>query len=151
MPDDRFDMTKLETFVDIAAGARQVWAILTDFPAYPQWNPFIVTIEGKARPGAVLTLRLVLPGKPAMTFKPRLKVVAPPRELRWVGQVLAPGLLDGEHGFEIEALASDRCRLRHVEDFSGVLVPLFIPALQQATRAGFEAMNQALKERAERR
>ncbi len=150
MPDDCFDMTQLDTSVEIAATARRVWAILTDFAAYPQWNPFIVLIEGKPKSGAKLTLKLALPGKPVMTFKPRLKVVAPPRELRWVGQVLAPGLLDGEHGFEIEALGPDRCRLRHVEDFSGVLVPLFIPALQQATRAGFGAMNQALKERAER-
>jgi len=151
MPDDHIDATQLDTFVDIAAPARRVWAILTDFPAYPQWNPFIVAIEGKVRAGATLTVRLALPGKPVMTFRPRLKVVAAPRELRWVGQVVVPGLLDGEHGFEIEAPAPDRCRLRHVEDFSGVLVPLFIPALQQATRAGFEAMNQALKGRAEGR
>ena len=150
MPDDRFDMTQLDTAIEIAATAKRVWAILTDFPAYPQWNPFIVSIEGRVKSGATLTLKLALPGKPAMTFKPRLKVVSAPRELRWIGQVLAPGLLDGEHSFEIESLTPDRCRLRHVEDFSGVFVPLFSPALQQATRAGFEAMNQALKDRAER-
>ncbi len=150
MPNDRFGTAKLDTSVEIAATARQVWDILIDFPAYPLWNPFIVLVEGKAKAGTALKVQLALPGKPTMTFKPLLKVVAPPRELRWVGHVLAPGLLDGEHGFEIEALAQDRCRLRHVEDFSGVLVPLFIPALQEATRAGFEAMNRAIKERAER-
>jgi hypothetical protein len=141
-------MSKLDTSIDIAASPERVWSILADFAAYPTWNPFIVLIEGKARPGARLKVRLVLPGKPAMNFTPQLKVVAPPRELRWVGHVLAPGLLDGEHGFEIEPV-DQGCRLRHAEEFSGVLVPLFVPALQEATRAGFEAMNRALKHRAE--
>ena len=150
MPDDRFDVTPLASTVEIGAAAKRVWAILTDFPAYPQWNPFIVSIEGRLRSGAVLTLRLALPDKPVMTFKPRLKIVSSPRELRWVSQVLAPGLFEGEHGFRIEPLASDRCRLRYLEDFSGVFVPMLVPGLQQASRAGFGAMNQALKERAER-
>ena len=141
-------MTQLDTSIDIAAAPDRVWDILTDFPAYPAWNPFITAIAGAVMKGAVLTVQLAVPGKPVMSFKPVLKVVERPRELRWAGQVLAPGLFDGEHGFEIERLDGG-CRLRHVEVFSGVLVPLFIPALQDATRAGFEAMNRALKQRAE--
>ncbi len=151
MPDDRFEVTPLASAVEIAAAAKRVWAILTDFSAYPQWNPFIVSIEGRLKSGAILTLQLALPGKPVMTFKPRLKIVSSPRELRWVSQVLAPGLFEGEHGFRIEPLASDRCRLHSVEDFSGVFVPILVPGLQQASRAGFEAMKQAVKERAERK
>ncbi|MEI6557935.1 MAG: SRPBCC domain-containing protein [Rhodospirillaceae bacterium] len=142
-------MTQLDTSIDIAAPADRVWAVLTDFPAYPEWNPFITAITGVLKVGSVLIVQLALPGKPALRFKPVLTVAARPRELRWAGHVMAPGLFDGEHGFEIERLESDRCRLRHVEQFSGVLMPLFIPALQEATRAGFEAMNQALKRRAE--
>ena len=142
-------MTQLDTSIDIAAVPDRVWDILTDFPAYPAWNPFIVAIAGEVMQGAVLTVRLAVPGKPVMSFKPVLKVVDRPRQLRWAGQVLAPGLFDGEHGFEIEPLDGGGCRLRHVEAFSGVLVPVFLPALQDATRAGFEAMNQALKLRAE--
>ena len=142
-------MTHLDTSIDIAASPERVWEILTDFPAYPLWNPFITAITGAVKAGTVLTVQLSLPGKPAMSFKPTLKVVDHPRELRWAGQVLAPDLFDGEHGFEIERLDEGNCRLRHAELFSGVLVPLFIPALQDATRAGFEAMNRALKARAE--
>jgi hypothetical protein len=142
-------MTILDTNIDIAAPAERVWAILTDFTAYPLWNPFIVKIEGKLKAGTTLTVQLSLPGKPVMTFRPKLTLVTPPRQLRWAGHVLAPGLLDGVHSFEIERLEAGRCRVQHVEEFTGVLVPLFIPALQEATRGGFEAMNQALKRRAE--
>ena len=142
-------MSTLDTSIDIAASPERVWSILTDFPAYPAWNPFIVRLEGRLKVGTPLLVQLSLPGKPVMTFRPTVTVATAPRALCWVGQVLAPGLLDGKHGFELGALADGHCRLRHVEEFSGVLVPLFVPALQEATRAGFEAMNRALKARAE--
>ncbi len=142
-------MTQLDTSIDINASADRVWEILIDFPAYPLWNPFITSISGEIKAGETVTMHLTLPGKPAMSFKPRIKVVIPPRELRWAGYVLAPGLLDGEHSFEIQGLTANRCLLRHVEVLTGVLAPLFIPTLQDATKNGFVAMNQALKNRAE--
>ncbi len=60
-----------------------------------------------------------------------------------------PGLFDGEHAFLIEATTSG-CRLRQEEEFRGILVPLFGSMLRDTER-GFDAMNQALKQRAERR
>jgi hypothetical protein len=44
---------------------------------------------------------------------------------------------------------TEACRLYHTERFSGVLLPLFGEGLLEATRRGFEAMNAALKTRAE--
>jgi hypothetical protein len=41
------------------------------------------------------------------------------------------------------------CRFHHNERFSGILLPLFGDRLLQSTREGFEAMNAALKKRAE--
>ena len=34
-------MCTISATVDIAATPRQVWAVLADLDAYPQWNPFI--------------------------------------------------------------------------------------------------------------
>ena len=34
-------MHQIVTQMDIAASPERVWSILMDFPAYPQWNPFI--------------------------------------------------------------------------------------------------------------
>jgi hypothetical protein len=39
--------------------------------------------------------------------------------------------------------------LRHSESFQGYLVPLLWRSVEPASRAGFEAMNRALKARAE--
>ncbi len=59
-----------------------------------------------------------------------------------------PGLFDGEHSFTIEAVGENRIRFTQREIFTGLLVPLFAPALIWARR-GFEEMNQALKAQAE--
>jgi hypothetical protein len=72
----------------------------------------------------------------------------PNRELRWLGHLLVRGLFDGEHRFEIEDLGGGRSRLTQSSRFNGVLVRPFGRTLAKTER-GFEAMNGALKERAE--
>ncbi len=84
-----------------------------------------------------------------MTFKPTVIHVAPERELRWRGRLLLPGVFDGEHCFEMSPLGEGRTRFVQREKFSGLLVPFLWNRLATNTRRGFEAMNTALKERAE--
>lgn len=141
---------EIHTEIEIQASSDRVWSILADFPAYPQWNPFVRRIEGELRPGARLTVSIQPEGGKGMTFRPTLLGATPGEELRWKGRVLLPGLFDGEHFFHISQLGPDRCLFVHGEKFSGLLVPLFRSSLNSETRSGFHAMNQALKNRAER-
>ena len=48
-----------------------------------------------------------------------------------------------------ESIADGRVRFTQSEHFSGLLLPLFKNSLTQNTKAGFEAMNRAIKARAE--
>ncbi|WP_303785602.1 SRPBCC domain-containing protein [Azovibrio restrictus] len=141
--------TTVETEIEILADPERVWAVLTGFPAYPAWNPFIPGIGGELRPGARLTVSIRPPGQAGMTFKPRVLIVDNPRELRWRGRFLVPGLLDGEHYFRIIPQGEDSVKFVHGEHFSGLLEPFLRRSLQGATRQGFLAMNAALKARAE--
>jgi len=84
-----------------------------------------------------------------MTFKPRVKAAHPPREFAWLGHLFIPGLFDGEHRFVIEETENGGTRLTQREEFRGVLVGMFWKSLEPSTRRGFEAMNAALKLRAE--
>ncbi|MGE4294568.1 MAG: SRPBCC family protein [Campylobacterales bacterium] len=138
---------QINTEILIRATPERIWAILTDFARYGEWNPFIKQISGKAEAGAKLIVRIQPPGKGAMTFKPTVLEAAPGRKLEWLGHLWIPGLFDGRHSFTIEP-AENGCHLIHSETFSGLLLPLVKNSLD-ATRAGFEAMNAALKARAE--
>lgn len=140
-------MTAISTAIDIDAPADTVWQVLTDFEQYPEWNPRM-RIDGEAIEGA--TLR-VAPGPEAErmpTFHPQVRR-SDGRELRWLGHLLVRGLFDGEHRFLVEERDDDRSWLVQSEQFSGLLAGLIHRLTGEQTEAGFVAMNEALKRRAE--
>ena len=142
-------MKELLSEIEIGAPAERVWRLLTDFPTYPQWNPFIRRISGEPTPGERLEVRIEPPGGRGMTFRPTVLNAEPNRELRWLGHLLVPGLFDGEHSLTIQPLEENRVRFVQREAFRGLLVPLIGRSLDNNTQQGFEEMNRALKERAE--
>lgn len=142
---------ELHTEIEIDAPAERVWAILTDFAAYPSWNPFVVSVQGELAKDARLAVRVQPPGGAAMRFQSRVSRLEPGRHFAWRGRLPIPGLFGGEHRFEVIPLGTDRVRLVHAEHFTGALVPLLRKTLNRGTRAGFQAMNEAVKARAEAR
>lgn len=142
-------MLELTTEIDIHASPARVWQVLTDFSAHPEWNPFVRRISGMPKTGERLTVFIQPAGGKGMRFRPRVLVADPERELRWLGRFLLPGIFDGEHYFRIHATAPGKVRFEHGEKFSGMLVGLAKSQLESGTRAGFDAMNRALKARAE--
>jgi hypothetical protein len=137
----------IETAVDIMATPARVWDILTDFPAFPVWNPFIVSAYGKPETGAWLELHYRTRTGRALMVRPTVIVAERERELRWRGRLLFPGLFQGDHFFRIEE-HSGTVHFIHGETFSGLAVGL-MPDRLRATHRGFDAMNTALKKRAE--
>lgn len=143
-------MHDIKTEIEIAAPPERVWSILLDFPAHPEWNPFVRSITGNPKPGERLEVFIQPQGGRGMTFRPTVLVAAANREFRWLGRFILPGILDGEHYFQIIPITPNRVRFLQGEKFSGVLVPLAKSGLEGGTKAGFIAMNEALKARAER-
>lgn len=142
-------MPTIATEIQIAAPAARVWFILTDFATYPAWNPFILSISGPQEQGAKLAVTIQPTGGRAMSFKPRVLVFKEAAELRWKGQVLLPGIMDGEHYFQLSALGPQRTLLVQGETFTGLLSFIMRGSASAGTKQGFEAMNTALKRRAE--
>ncbi len=142
-------MKELHTEIEINASAERVWRVLTDFAAYPDWNPFVRRIEGEVSVGARLHVDVQPSRGKRMSFRPTVLVAEPNRELRWVGRLWVPGLFDGEHSFSIEPQVDERVRFVQRERFGGLLVPLLSKMLDGDTRRGFDEMNRALKRRSE--
>jgi hypothetical protein len=141
-------MKELRSEIEIDATPAEVWAVLTDFDEYPEWNPFIRRIDGDVRPGGRLRVRIEPVGERGMTLKPTVLAVRTEREFRWLGRLLMPGIFNGEHTFRIEEIRPGRVRFVQSERFTGVLVPLLWRKLRDGgTAKGFTAMNEALMTR----
>jgi hypothetical protein len=80
-----------------------------------------------------------------MTVKPRIVTAEPGVELRWASSL--PGIMSGEHAFALSP-AGGGTRLDQSENFRGLLVPFSGRILARA-EAGFRALNEAIKKRAE--
>ena len=139
----------IHTHIEIAADARRVWEVLTDFTAYPHWNPFLIAIHGEPLPGTRLAIQTRFPGGRVMNFRPLILRADPRRELRWWGRSRVPGMFEGEHVFNIAPLEAGRVRFSQRELFRGLLVPILRRTHFNATRNGFEQMNAAIKARVE--
>ena len=140
-------MRVIRTETEIEAPPAAVWAVLTDFAAYPEWNPFITEASGTLAVGDVLTLRMVPgTGKPH-TFTPVVRAVRENSELVWFGALRWAWLFSAEHRFGLSEVGG-ATRLVQSEVFRGVLVPLLRTTIDQTER-DFRALNAALKERVE--
>ncbi len=136
------------TEITINASQDKVWETFTNFEEYPEWNPFVKKVSGSMVKGEKLEVTLQNPGGRKFDFSPTLLERESGKEFRWIGNVLVPGLFDGEHYFKIEPLEDGKVRFIHGERFTGLLVP-FMGGLIDGAVVGFDEMNAALKERAE--
>jgi hypothetical protein len=140
---------ELRAEIEIDADPDSVWAVLMHFEAYPDWNPFIMSMQGDQSVGAKLRARLQPPGARGITLRPAVTVNEPGMAFGWLGKLGGvPHLFDGAHRFQLEPIEEGR-RTRFVqsERFRGILLPLVRRSVLPATLRGFEAMNRALAER----
>jgi len=137
---------RVETTAHLDARANEVWAVLTDFPAYGEWNPFITAISGVLAEDDRLDVTFQQPNGKTSRFRPRVLRVSPARQIRWLGKLGPGGLFDGEHYFVLEPQTDGTTVLTHGERFTGVLVPL-MKSLLADTEQAFRSMNAALEAR----
>ncbi len=136
---------QLHTEIIINADIKTVWSIFTDFKNYPNWNPFIKSIEGEIKVGERFQAEIG-----SFKFKPTTKVYNQEEELTWLGRLLIPGVFDGRHSFQFKENSDGTTSLIQSERFSGILVPFMKKKLNTEIKANFESMNEKLKELAEK-
>lgn len=148
--DEESPVHEISATTTIDAPPAQVWQVLDETAAYGDWNPFIPELDGELVVGSRLRVRIVPPGGGGMTFRPTVTAVDRERHLAWLGRLGLPGLFDGTHSFTLAPRPDGGTDLTQREVFRGLLVPLFGSMLRR-TEAGFVAMNDALRARAEER
>jgi len=138
---------QLRTDVEINSNPKQVWDILINFNEYQKWNPFIRKIVGEAKVGSKILINIKTQGGKNRKYEPTVTKVQEGRELRWFGGGL---FLNGEHIFTIEMRDSGRVLFVQRQVFEGLLSSFFGQSSYDDVTTGLNAMNMALKQRAER-
>lgn len=138
----------ISTRIVINAPLNRVWAELTDFNSYPDWNPFIKKLVGSLGKGETIEVRIQPEGSEPFIFTPKILQYEENRILQWEGRFLLPGIFTGRHSFELVAVGPGKTQLVQKEDFNGIMVPFFN---FDSTIKGFDSMNRDLKKRIESR
>lgn len=137
---------RTETTAHLDAPAHEVWAVLTGFGSYAEWNPLFTAVSGELAEGERLAVtRERADGKP-QRLRPKLLHVSPARRIQWLHRLGPGGLFDREHYLVLEPQEGRTTRLTHGERVTGVLLPMAAGRLDD-TAARLEAMNTALAER----
>lgn len=139
---------EVRTSIDIDAPPEQVYAVLADLGAYPQWNPYHVSVIGPFEEGAELAVKVIRPDGKEVNIPPHLLRIVENEEITWGGGI--KGIFYGEHVMRLVALPGSRTRLIHNEDFSGFAVG-FADLPPAVLTEGYRRMNHALKRRVEER
>ncbi|HEV2364385.1 MAG TPA: SRPBCC domain-containing protein [Caulobacteraceae bacterium] len=139
---------KIEHRLGVQAPASVVWEQLVDLEKWGEWNPLYPRAKGVLRIGEPLELDLALAGRPTTTIRPRVIDWVPDEQILW-RLSLYGGLVQTTRYIEIEALSEAGCIFSNGEIFSGPLGPIGAGRLRKEIRAGFLAMGEAVKTRAE--
>jgi hypothetical protein len=139
-------MKEYSATTTIKASPETIWAILTDAPRYPEWDPVVDRIEGRIGPGE--KIRAFTKLSPGRAFPVKVTEFVPGQKMRWSGG-MPLGLFKGERTFTLRPHGNGSVEFTVREVFSGPLLPLFGGSIPDLTSA-FEQFAAGLKNRAER-
>ena len=138
-------MTRFHTTIDINAPADQVWPIVADAIAFPDWDSGVLAVEGEVRPGATIRLRSEV--APKRTFKLKVSEMRAPSIMK-LSSGMPFGLFKGERTYAVKPTGDRSCSFSMTEAYSGPLAGMItksIPDLQPS----FEKFARGLKAEAE--
>lgn len=138
----------IEQEFDIEAPAEVVWAVLTDFERYTEWNPFVVEARCDLRPGGAIDMKVKLLG-PAQRQVEYIHAVEPGKGFSYNMKPFPLGGLSSLRSHTIIDLGDGRCHYSSHFHLQGWLMPVVRGLMRGALQRGFGSMSEALKARAE--
>ncbi len=108
--DESLVRREIGTEIEIDAQPARVWAVLTDFSSYPEWNTFLHWVEGRIAEGERIRFCFELPRGFRFKVGATILNVIPERALRWAGVFLTSRVFCAEHYFELTSSPGGRTR-----------------------------------------
>lgn len=137
--------------ITINAPAELVWTVLTDFPAYSEWNPFTVKAESSLVLGEPVVL-YIPQGKSGKLSRQEFVLVEckAPELIAWRLPKLGHRLLFNAYREQtIEMLTKDVCTYTTSDTFAGLMAGKIHKSQGKWVEKNFGRMAEALKLRCE--
>ena len=139
---------RVENRIGIRAPAETIWEILYDLEGWKDWNPLYTEAHGVIRIGGQLSLILALEGEAPREIKPVVLEWVPNDQIHWRLKMMG-GLVSTTRFLELEQLDTASTIFSNGELIGGLMGPSVARRMGRKLYRGFQAMNEALKERAE--
>lgn len=138
------------TFLQVDAPADKVWQVMTDFGAYPQWNPYVTQADGSLQEGATIHIKERVGGR---THRHTVELVQLHPELRtfvFKGGWVFRTLLHWDEGFRVESLDATHSVVTVSRAYQGWLLPLYWKIFNPYDLDAIRLMGPALRSRCEK-
>jgi hypothetical protein len=128
----------------IEAAPEAVWEVLTDAPAYSEWDSGVVRVEGRIAPGE--KIKVVSEANPKRAFPVNVTEFTPAQTMTWTGG-MPLGLFKGVRTFTLSPQGGGT-RFTMREEYTGPLLPLIWRSMPDLGPS-FEQFANGLKQKVE--
>ncbi|MEU4341663.1 SRPBCC domain-containing protein [Nocardia sp. NPDC023852] len=138
----------IDLAVDINAPTELVWQVITDFPRYGEWNPFVSECHSSLVPGEPIDMLVHLSDSPRKQ-REWIRSHTPGHELSYSMKPVPPGALHSLRSHTVTPLADNRTRYESHFELAGWLHPVVVALLGKKLRHGFAGMTDGIQKQAE--
>jgi hypothetical protein len=135
--------------LDVAAPASTVWEVLTDFPRYGEWNPFVVACASTLEVGSAIDMRVHVLDAFAQPQRETIFEHVPGQRFCYGLAGDALGALSSRRSHEVTSRGDRSAIYRSHFELSGWLAPLVRALFGRKLERGFHEMTRAIGKRAE--
>jgi hypothetical protein len=139
----------IDATLDIEAPAELVWSVITDFPRYSEWNPFLRECRTTLKPGDPIDLQVQLFASGPRPQREWMLTHTPGKEFSYNMKPAPLGALHSRRSHTVTALGPGRSRYQSHFEIAGWLQPLVRGLLGGKLEQGFAGMTAGIKNRAE--
>ena len=138
----------VNTRIVIQASPAQVWGVLNDFAAYPEWNPHLRALAGQPTPNSRTRMAEIFADGGMAERDIQMKSMARDYEFIWEGDIAPlPRLLTAKRKLIMTPDPQGGASLRHEIEFRGYLAGPLMQGLFDRYARAMQQMNAALQRR----
>ncbi len=138
---------KINCDILLEATAEAIWAILTDLPAYPEWNPLVKSASGNLEPMGTLQVTVAYPGADLLQGSAEVTGFIPPKYFSFTLRKGPTWWYQEEHIFRIKVRDDGKVTFYNEAYATGLSLRFGRKNAAHRMRHAMDRMNEELKDR----